>query len=204
MSFNTIPDRPIGCRPTEKAYPSPEAILAYLQELGDENGYAVKKADQNPSPARLLEAGRQYPNYILYTCTKARKAEVYESHVDKSKQRKKTGSKRTQCPFRVKAVRLDDEGNEWRLDVLKEEHNHEPHMAGTADAVNRLARQPQSIFDEIDRLNLAGVSTAKILASLKLANPDINLTPRDIYNRNVRSRQQSLNGKPPVQWLMDV
>jgi hypothetical protein len=91
-----------------------------------------------------------------------------------SKRRKVQGSKRINCPFKVKA-RLC-EGGQWQLELACGDHNHGPHLAHTADPANRLATQPPEGLKEIDKLRRGGISPADILSALRVDRPDISLS----------------------------
>ena len=120
---------------------SVEGALAELTRLGLQHGYAVKRADSYPPPSILAKTGKNYPNYVVFTCTKARQFVVENSTVHESKRRKRQGSKKTQCPFRIKAVRMNDTATIWRLQIVESGHNHPPHIRPTADPVNRIKAQ---------------------------------------------------------------
>jgi hypothetical protein len=109
-AYQTITFRPLGALLLNHLeFGSINSFVKYLQKLGDEGGYSIMKLDQSLPVSRLAAAGRIYPNFILYGYTKARKSRRYASTVDKSKQRETTGSKKTNCPFKIKAIRVEDE-----------------------------------------------------------------------------------------------
>ena len=210
MSFATVPETPIGPTLAEDVFPSPDSIFDHLQKLGNTYGYAVKRSDSYPNPKALQLRNEKHPNWVLFTCTKARKPaiqnddELSESTSHDSKRRKKLGSKKVQCPFKVKAVRISDDGSSWRLKVKCGNHNHDPHIAPTADPMHRVRAQSPSVLEDIERMNRGGASTSTILATLRNKNPDLTLIPRDLYNLNQAYRARDLGGKPPIQWLLDV
>ena len=157
--FNTSALKVLGSLPVDgEVFDSIDDLFKYLQQLSDDGGYTIKKLLQNPPSSRLSNR-KPYPNYVLYGCSKSRSFVKHSSQVDESKQRKRSSSKKTNCGYKVKAIRVDQEAEacpRWRLHVVEGMHNHDPYLAISADAANRLIRQPKEVLNEIDRLNQAG------------------------------------------------
>jgi hypothetical protein len=99
------------------------------------------------------------PSRVLFACDRGRK---YDSRgkdpaVDKSKQRKKTGTKKCGCLMKVE-LRFDNVSSNWILHVLEGVHNHGPSTAATAHLAHRIAALTPHIRTEIRRLSQAGSS----------------------------------------------
>lgn len=195
MSLSTFRNSPLGPSPIEGIYSSFDSIHAYIKNLAVANGYNVIKRDsQPPGP---------HPRVVTFACNKSRSSgNQQDPNLHDSKRRKVQGSKRVNCPFKVKARRYEE--GQWQLELVCGDHNHGPHLAPTADPANRLAAQPPEVLREIDKLRKGGNSPADILSTLRVDRPDISLVPRDIYNLNAKQRLDDLAGKTPIQWLMDV
>jgi hypothetical protein len=88
--------------------------------------------------------------------------------------------------------------------VLYSAHNHSPSSAITAHPVHRLATLSENTRALISNLSSSGLAPAQILTILRKADPDIALTPKDIANLTSRERLNELNGKTPIQWLLEV
>lgn len=197
----------LGPAPSEaEEYESPEAALKELQRLGLAHGYSIIKSDMYPTKKALEKQGRgtQYANYHLFACAKSKVYKEKESDVHQSKKRKVQGTKKTKCPYRVKAIRLNDDGTRWGLRVIdrKTMHNHLAHLKATADANNRMRLQPPEVLKEIE--SMGKIKVADVISTLKKRYPDIHLIPRDVYNLRKKARVKRLKGKAPIHWLMDV
>jgi hypothetical protein len=134
---------------------------------------------------------------VTFACSKGRSSnDQRDPDFHDSKRRKVQGSKRINCPFKVKARRC--EGGQWQLEVACGDHNHGPQLAPTADPANRLAAQPPEVLREINKLRRGGNSPADILSTLRVDRPDISLVPRYIYNLNAKQRLHDLTRKTPI------
>ena len=95
---------------------------------------------------------------------------IKDSTVHPSRQRKNTSTIKTRCKFQ--AVARKKQGNQWRLEILDNNHNH--------DAVAALSALPQYIITAMTLEEKAGVkqmrlengSAGLILISLRNANLD--------------------------------
>jgi hypothetical protein len=101
-------------------------------------------------------------------------------------------------------LRLDNLSSQWILYILEGAHNHPPSTAPTAHPAHRIAALVPVIRAEIGRLSHAGLSTSQILSTLRLSNPDISLIAKDIGNIVQQIRAEELNGRTPIQWLLEV
>jgi hypothetical protein len=67
----------------------------------------------------------------------------------------------------------------------------------------RLAALSENTRALISNLSSSGLPPAQILTILRKADPNIALTPKDIANLTYRERLEELNGKTPIQWLLE-
>jgi hypothetical protein len=74
----------------------------------------------------------------------------------------------------------------------------------TAHPAHRIAALTPAIRAEISRLSHAGLSTNQILSTLRISNPNITLIAKDIGNIIQQIRAEELNGRTPIQWLLEV
>ena len=144
--------------------------FAALQAHAKANGYAIYR--YNKSSIREV-----------FACDRARK---YDSRgknpsTHSSKQRQGTGSKKCGCPMRV-ALRLDRVSGSWGVEVLEAAHNHSPSAAATAHPAYRTAVIGPNIYTEIGKLACSGLLPRQVLAVLRVSNPAIPLTAKDISN----------------------
>jgi hypothetical protein len=178
--------------PPEAIYPDPTTAFNAIQLRAKDYGYAFMK--RNKKPSRLLFACDRAGNYDP-------KGKVLT--VDKSKQRENTGSKKCGCLMKVELC-LDRLSNQWILRVLQGAHNHGASAAATAHPVHRMTALMPEIRAEITRLSRAGLSPGQILTTLRLSDSQTPLVVKDIANIVQQMRAEELNGRTPIQWLLEV
>ncbi|KAI0992279.1 hypothetical protein K3495_g15907, partial [Podosphaera aphanis] len=118
-----------------------------------------------------------------------------------SKERKNTGSRKTNCPFRIIA---QEKAVGWRGYILEEHHNHELSDDPIAHSSNRTKRldinQEAKVLVSKILNRRARVSTIRSQVRDKLG---VELNARDVYNFGQKIRSQELGGKTPINWLAD-
>jgi hypothetical protein len=178
--------------PPEAIYPDPATAFTAIQAHARQHGYAVCRRDSRR-------------NKEVYTCDRAGQynPKGKSSQVHPSKQRNNTGSKKCGCLMRV-VLQLDEVSNMWNLEVPHAAHNHSPSSAIIAHPAHRSAALSEYTRALISNLSSSGLPPAQILTILRKADPDIALTPKDIANLTYRERLDELNGKTPIQWLLEV
>jgi hypothetical protein len=131
--------------PPEAIYPDPATAFTTIQVPARQHGYAVFQRDK-----------RSFK--VVYTCDRAGQynPKGKASHVDPSKQRKNTGSKKCGCLMKV-VLRLDKVSDMWKLEVLYPAHNHPPSSAITAHPIHRLAALSENIRALISNLSSSGL-----------------------------------------------
>lgn len=101
-------------------------------------------------------------------------------------------------------LRLDTLSNTWALKVLEASHNHEPSLDFTSHPAHRLAALDPSAHKTIQTLARSGLPPTQILTTLRYLNPEVPLISKDISNLTQRLRFDKLDGKTPIQWLLEV
>lgn len=178
--------------PPESVYPDIPTALAAIQLHAKAEGYAFVKLDQKQ-------------NRVLFACDRAGKyrAKGKDPALHSSKQRSNTGSKKCDCPMRA-ALRHDRISNQWSLEVLEGSHNHLTSAAATAHSIHRSTALTSEIREQIGILARSNCSANQILMTLRTNNPEIPLIAKDISNLIQANRAEELNGKTPIQWLLEV
>jgi hypothetical protein len=90
--------------------------------------------------------------------------------VHESRQRKNTGTIKTECPYRAVARKLEDGG--YKLEVLEHNHNHGAVMALSALPQHRIGAMTLEERSKIKQMNSENHSANQILTSLRNANPN--------------------------------
>ncbi|BBN09862.1 hypothetical protein Mp_4g23330 [Marchantia polymorpha subsp. ruderalis] len=90
---------------------------------------------------------------------------------------------------------------EWRLELENGEHNHPAATDISAyPAARRLKGDEQQTIWEISD---AGADPKVILATVRQRNPKCELIVKDIYNHKAQLRNVNLNGRTPLEKLLD-
>jgi hypothetical protein len=182
---------PLGPLVAEGVFTNPQAAKAALQEHAKNNGYAISVDSSNIKR-------------VFYICTKGGKysSKGKDPTVHLSRQRRNTGTIKTECPYKV--VVRNEESVGWKLQVVDNNHNHGPVTALSALPQHRVAAMTPQEREMVKKMRSQGITPSQILNSLRCDNPDSHLIPRDIYNLLASLRVEELDGKTPTEWLLEV
>jgi hypothetical protein len=177
--------------PPEAIYPDPNTALTAVQLHAKQHGYALRTRDSKASRVIFAcDRGGQYDS------------KGKDSNTHKSKQRQ-TGSKKCGCLMKVE-LRLDSMSGQWILRVLEGAHNHGPSRAAIAHPAHRSTALTPEIRAQIGSFTRSGQSISQILTNLRASDPGIPLIAKDITNIIQQIRAEELNGRTPIQWLLEV
>jgi hypothetical protein len=101
-------------------------------------------------------------------------------------------------------LHLDRLSNQWILQVVQGAHNRGPSAAAIAHPAHRSAALAPATRAQISGLSHARLSISQILSTLRTTNPGIPLIAKDISNIVQLNRAEQLNGRTPIQWLLEV
>jgi hypothetical protein len=101
-------------------------------------------------------------------------------------------------------LRLDKLSSQWILYTIEAAHNHPPSAAPTAHPAHRIAALSPEIRAEITKFAQAGLSISQILTTLRISDSKLPLIAKDISNIVQQMRSEQLNGRTPIQWLLEV
>jgi hypothetical protein len=178
-----------GPPPPIATYADVAAATAAIQEHARVHGYAFTQRDKQPKRVVFIcDRGGVYNN-------KGKSSDVHQS-----KRRKNTASKKCGCLMKV-ALRRSPKG--WALEVIEASHNHGPSIAAIAHSAHRIAALGSGLQTEIDQMARNNLSTAQILSYVR-QDSAVLLTSKDVVNIVQKARLIELNGKTPIQWLMEV
>lgn len=159
-----------------------EDLIKHVRDFGANQGYVVtiKKSRRDRRVILGCDRGGIYRN--------RRKIEEY-------KRKRKGCSRLINCPFEAIGKKEDDV---WVLTIKNGEHNH--------DALTDMSEHPYSrrfTEDEVRQIKLmtdAGVKPRQVLKALKQRNPELQSTPRHLYNLKAKIRQGNLSEKSFKSW----
>jgi hypothetical protein len=156
--------------PLEAVYTDLATAVAAIQLHAKGYRYAFVKVI-----TRLLRA--------LYSCDRAGKydSKGKDPATDKTKQRKKTATKKCGCLIRVD-LRLDDTTSQWIVKVLEGVYNHGPSVAITAYSTHRSAALTPETRALIGTLLQGRALTGRILNTLRVTDSNIPIILKDISN----------------------
>jgi hypothetical protein len=139
---------------------------------------------------------------VFYRCAKGGKYDNRHKDptVHESKQRRDTSTMKTDCKYQAVA---QEEDGQRRLQVLNN-HNHGPVAALSVLPQYRTVAMTLEELSKVKQMNLENYSPSQILSSLRNANPQSNLIPRDIYNLLAGFRLDELAGKTLTELLFEV
>ena len=176
----------------EAIYPDLEAVFTVIQLYTKGQGYAFKKREKRS-------------NRVVFTCDRAGKynPKGKDPAVYKSKQYKATGSK--MCGYlMIVELWLDNLSGNWILKVLEGVHNYIVSIYITAHSVYRNSTLTIEIRTQISVLVQSSLNPSQILTVLRNSTPEIPLVVKDISNTIQEARLTELNGRTPIQWLLEV
>ena len=170
----------------------PQAIFAALQPHAREYGFSIKVRSRKPGA-------------ITWTCTKEGKYDPRGKRPDvhESKRRKETGTKKTGCQYRV-LVKKPPESLIWGASIVNDRHNHPPSTTPSVHPIHRIGSLTEEHREKIIYAARKGNPPRIIHTMMKSDYPDLILKVKDIYNVVQKARLEQLNGRSPIQWLLEV
>ena len=163
--------------PSPGTFRDREDLVSYVRDFGASQGYVVtiKKSRKDRRVILGCDRGGTYRN--------RRKVEEYI-------RKRKASSRLINCPFEAIGKKDDDV---WILVIKNGEHNHEP--------LNDMSEHPYSrrfTEEEVRQIKLmteAGIKPRQVLNALKQSNPELQSTPRHLYNLKAKIRQGNFSGQ---------
>ncbi|XP_038699631.1 PKS-NRPS hybrid synthetase CHGG_01239-like [Tripterygium wilfordii] len=175
-----------GLNAMTKVFSSRQSLIEWVQNTGHNLGFVIvtKKSE-------IGEFGRRHK--LLLQCDRGG---CYKS---KKNSTRLTGTKKRDCPFRVKGMKLKID-DDWMVRVVCGVHNHFAalYMEGHS-YVGKLSTTENEILVDMSK-NL--VKPRNILYTLKNKDPDNVSTIKTIYNARQKFRTAEKAGKSQIQQLM--
>ncbi|KAJ5307511.1 hypothetical protein N7476_008167 [Penicillium atrosanguineum] len=170
-------------------YDTSELAFIAVNTFAKPYGYALTRKRSKTTKKGVMKT-------VRLGCDRGRR---YIGHTREERIRK-TSTLANQCPFSM-SVRLNLQSDTWYLTVEDETHNHLPSPGITHPVHRRLkyVRKAIWIYDLIRQ----GIHPRHIITTLRNDDPDSTIQPRDIYNIRGRLIREYLNGRTPIQALME-
>lgn len=159
-----------------------EDLIKYVRDFGATQGYVVtiKKSRKDRRVILGCDRGGVYRN---------------RRKIDESKRKRKASSRLINCPFEAIGKKEDDL---WVLTIKNGIHNHEPLKDMSEHPYSR--RFTEEEVRQIKSMTEAGIKPRQVLKALKQTNPELQSTPRHLYNLKAKIRQGTLSEKSFNSW----
>lgn len=171
-----VPTQTIMLPPEPGTFQDREDLIAYVRDFGASQGYVVtiKKSRKDRRVILGCDRGGVYRN---------------RRKIDECKRKRKSTSRLINCPFEAIGKKEDDG---WVLTVKNGDHNHEPLKDISEHPYSR--RFTEEEVRQIKVMTEAGIKPRQVLKALKQNNPDLQSTPRHLYNIKAKIRQGNFSG----------
>jgi hypothetical protein len=176
--------------PTDQAFNSKKEARSFVDNFTAQYGYATVMKNSKTNKDGEIKVRHLHCN----------RGGTYKDEVDKKKRKRKTTTRRENCPFKM-VLRRDFESKTWQIEVSNPEHNHEGSPIHTHPTLRAL--QVKASYQTITSQLNAGISPRQILETARQSDSN-TLLPRDIYNLRQKLYHEFLDGRPPIQALLTV
>ncbi|XP_011005312.1 PREDICTED: methylmalonate-semialdehyde dehydrogenase [acylating], mitochondrial-like isoform X2 [Populus euphratica] len=168
--------------PESGVFQDREELIKYVRDFGANQGYVVtiKKSRRDRRVILGCDRGGMYRN---------------RRKIDESQRKRKACSRLINCPFEAVGKKEDDM---WVLNIKNGEHNHEPLKDMSEHPYSR--RFSEEEVRQIRMMTEAGVKPRQVLKALKQSNPELQSTPRHLYNLKAKIRQGGLSDRSLKSW----
>ncbi|XP_057456297.1 uncharacterized protein LOC130747376 [Lotus japonicus] len=173
-----------------------EELLDWAKSVGKQLGFVIiiRRSD-----CWSKGRGSKGMHLIILVCEMSGKYKPYKSVLV----RKGTGTKKYDCPFRLKA-RYTSEDGLGRLTVVRGDHNHQPAetLVGHAYGGRLTSQEKNMVGKMVDNR----VKPGNMLLALKDANPQNLTTIRQVYNErmtHIRAKRGQLSEMQPLMRLLE-
>ncbi|EEF29994.1 methylmalonate-semialdehyde dehydrogenase, putative [Ricinus communis] len=159
-----------------------EELIKYVRDFGANQGYVVtiKKSRKDRRVILGCDRGGVYRN---------------RRKIEESQRKRKACSRLINCPFEAIGKKEDDL---WILTVKNGDHNHEPLKDMLEHPYSR--RFSEEEVRQIKMMTEAGVKPRQVLKALKQSNPELQSTPRHLYNLKAKIRQGNISERSFKSW----
>ncbi|KAJ5264490.1 hypothetical protein N7505_007283 [Penicillium chrysogenum] len=184
--------------PANKQYNDPELALEEINDLIKDSGYAV-------TSRRTKTTKRGVKKTVRICCDRGR-TNPHDNDDDPDSEasqpsgnQRKTTTIAADCPFSV-SLRFSQLTNTWIFTIENESHNHGPSPASTHNIQRKL--EVKRKLDIITQQLKQGPATRQIITSLRESDPNSCIIPKDINNLRMQLNREFLNGRTPIQALL--
>ena len=177
-------------------YPSLKEAEAAVQVHALSEGFTVSRKRSKVSKSNEVRK-------VWLTCAHGGKYKNSREYLTEESRKRQRSSRVMDCPFSAIIQRIAATGDqwEWHINFDRVDHNHDKNQALLSyPAARKLQLQEQ---ETVKSLTDVAATPKIILAALRQTNADRPLIPRDIYNERAKIRNNRLNGRTPIEMLLD-
>ncbi|XP_057418148.1 uncharacterized protein LOC130712327 [Lotus japonicus] len=177
---------------TYRVFATREELLNWAKNVGKQLGFVIIIRRSDCGSKGRGSKGRQF---AILVCEMSDKYKTYKSVLV----RKGTGTKKCDCPFKLKA-RYTSKDDLWRLTVVRGNHNHQPAetLVGHAYAGRLTSQEKDMVGKMVDNR----VKPGNMLLALKDVNPQNVTTIRQVYNERMTHIRAKSGQLSEMQHLM--
>ena len=166
---------------TDQVFLRREDLVEWVQKIGRHNGYVIvtkrSKKDKFGFTVKVwlgCDRGGVYKGTPIF---------------------RKTGTKKTNCPFELQGKFVVNEGG-WKILIVDDKHNHDAdeHLEGHAYAM-RLSQEEVGTVRQLSEQNIA---PRNILGTLRQKNPDNKSSLKTVYNVKEKIKKSTRIGDTPM------
>jgi hypothetical protein len=196
-------------QPAEATYSTDQDAIDALFTHGKEHGYCVRLKRAKPDGKDKVKTK------YCYVCDR------YGVSNPRGFGVRQTGSLATNCEFQVIIRKIENAG--WELEVKNPLHNHGPSLYASIHQGHRRRDMKNGLLhpvsrsyyfqanfnfciDHIDRIRdqtKSGLNPKHIYASILENDSQTTLTQRDVYNQRLYHREEYLQGRTPLEALLE-
>jgi len=177
--------------PVNETFPSRDAAMRFLNDFTSCHGYSLTTKNSKK---------RKSGNVLHRVYLQCSRGGEYRSRIDEDHRVRKGQTKLAGCPFRL--VLWLGQDDEWHLDLTDSRHNHHPSPPSTHPTLRRQEMEEKG--SQVEAQLKAGMNTGQILSAIYNEDDSSAIKPRDIYNKCQKIHHELLDGKTPVQALLDT
>ncbi|XP_021838775.1 methylmalonate-semialdehyde dehydrogenase [acylating], mitochondrial-like isoform X1 [Spinacia oleracea] len=172
--------------PLPQTFKDREELINYVRDFGVSQGYVmtIRKSRKDISVVLGCDrgGGRRSRN----------KSEA-------PKRKRKESSRLINCPFEVIGRK---EVDAWELHIRNGEHNHEPLKDMSEHRFSRRFNEEEA--RQVKEMIEAGIKPRQVLETLKQSNPQLQTTPRHLYNLKAKIREGNFSEGSFKSWRPNV
>uniref|UniRef100_A0A803KXD0 Aldehyde dehydrogenase domain-containing protein n=1 Tax=Chenopodium quinoa TaxID=63459 RepID=A0A803KXD0_CHEQI len=172
----------VMCPPPPRTFKDREELITYVRDFGVSQGYVL-----------TIRKSKRDINVVLGCDRGGGRRNRHKSEAPKRK--RKENSRLINCPFEIIGKKEEDV---WVLKIRNGEHNHEPLKDMSEHRFSRRFNEEEA--RQVKEMIEAGIKPRQVLETLKQSNPQLQSTPRHLYNLKTKIREGNFSERSFKSW----